>query len=145
MNRIPCRCFPVFVALALMVLTDTETQLARRWHTEKKSIPEIAELLGRDQSTINRLFKVRKNAAKSKVGRPRGVTPSVFQDLKKALTSLQKEANAETEVTLAMVKKRAGCTLCERVVADAFHARGIWFRKLREKPILTSDDAKERL
>ena len=35
--------------------------------------------------------------------------------------------------------------VCDRVIADAIHARGYWFRDLRHKPILLPQDVKERL
>ena len=32
----------------------------------------------------------------------------------------------------------------DKTVREAFHARGVRFRKLREKPVLTADDVVER-
>ena len=50
------------------------------------------------------------------------------------------KAKAEHEVTLPMVMRRCRVKVCERVVADALHKRGYWFRKLRNKMILTPQD-----
>ena len=43
-----------------------------------------------------------------------------------------------------MVMRRCRWKVCERTVADALHERGYWFRKLRNKMILTPADVKER-
>eukprot|EP00973_Karenia_brevis_P080449 11162701-Karenia_brevis.AAC.1 len=44
-----------------------------------------------------------------------------------------------------MVMKHAGCTASEKSVMRAFHAQGVWFHRLREKPTLTPEDIKMRL
>ena len=54
------------------------------------------------------------------------------------------KADAEHEVTTAMVKRRCRLKVCEKVLANALHGRGYWFSKLREKMILTPDDVKSR-
>jgi hypothetical protein len=54
------------------------------------------------------------------------------------------QADAEREVTLAMVMKRCRVKVCEKVVAQALHKRGYWFRKLRSKMILTPHDVAAR-
>ena len=43
-----------------------------------------------------------------------------------------------------MVMRRCRVKVCDRVVADALHARGYRFRKLRSKMILTPDDVEKR-
>ncbi len=54
------------------------------------------------------------------------------------------EAEANYEVTLDMLMKRSWAKVCSKVVANAFHERGFWFRDLRHKPILLPEDAKAR-
>ena len=43
-----------------------------------------------------------------------------------------------------MLMKRSKVKVSYRVVADALHERGLWFRSLRAKPILTPQDVKDR-
>jgi hypothetical protein len=60
--------------------------------------------------------------------------------LVEVLEAMIDKAKAEHEVTLPMVMRRCRVKVCERVVADALHKRGYWFRKLRNKMILTPQD-----
>ena len=69
----------------------------------------------------------------------------MYKKLSSALNMLQRQANGTKEVTVAMVKTKAGCSACTKTIRKAFHAHGIRFRRLREKPILTKDDIKDRL
>ena len=78
-------------------------------------------------------------------GRPAAITPTMYKRLSSALNMLQRQANGTKEVTVAMVKTKAGCSACTKTIRKAFHAHGIRFRRLREKPILTKDDIKDRL
>ena len=54
------------------------------------------------------------------------------------------KANAEEEVRAALIHRRFRKKVSIRTIANAMHSRGYYFRKLREKPILTPDDVKER-
>ena len=124
----------------------TELRLARRWlDVDGKRLGEVAKLLGRDHSTIRRnLGKVGEAAARHGAGRPRAVSPAMFKALKKALDALLKQAGGGKEVKVSMVKRRAGVTVGDKTVLNAFHEHGVWFRPLKEKPILTRDDMAER-
>ena len=59
---------------------------------------------------------------------------------------LVKKAAVRYTVTLAMIHAtfRMEPPVCDGVLQEAMHERGLWFSKLREKPILTDDDVKER-
>ena len=72
------------------------------------------------------------------------VTPAVLRKLKASKKKLQRKAEAEKEVTVAMIKADAGVVASDRVVLDAFHAEDIYFRPLRERPVLTKADIQER-
>ena len=117
-----------------------ELQLARRWRKEKMSVPAIAKLLGRGKQTVSNWLRLSAKQARGSPGRPKAVTPAVYAGLKRSLQALQKKAGGRAEVTIPMVKAHARSPLSIRTISDAFHARGVWFRKLREKPILTGDD-----
>ena len=54
------------------------------------------------------------------------------------------EADGAYEVTVTMVRRRARLRCHDRTLSDRLHQKGIYFRKLREKPILTPDDVKAR-
>ena len=113
----------------------------RRWHTEEGMSPHvIAVLLGCSPSTIHR----RLAKAPGRVGHPR-MSKADYQACNRALVAMQKEVRGRTEVTAAMVRRRAGLSYCERTIRDAFRAHGKPFKKLSEKPLLTPEDVKARL
>ena len=53
-------------------------------------------------------------------------------------------ANAEWQVTVGMVKNALKLKCCDRVVLEALHKQGVRFRPMREKPVRTKEDEKER-
>ena len=77
-------------------------------------------------------------------GRPQKLTKKDITNLVKELRAMQRQARARREITLAMLKKRARCKACGKVIRKALCARGIRFRRMRSKPILTKDDVKVR-
>ena len=121
-----------------------ELKLARRWRKEKMSMPAIAKLLGRSKETVSKWLKLSAKETRATAGRPKAVTPVVYAELKRTLTALQKAAGGQKEVTVAMVKAKARSPLSIRTIRDAFHAHGVRFHKLREKPILTIADRAAR-
>ena len=125
--------------------TPFEVNRMRAWHKEHKSIAEIARLLGRSTRAVSGHLKQRANARPKTKGRPKALSDSQYSVLQKTSHRLQKKANGQSEITVAAVRDAAGCTACDRTVRDAFHAHGIRFRKLREKPILTPEDVAARV
>ena len=124
-------------------MTGDEKRLVREMHFERKMPPtDIAAAVGRDLSGICRLLAQKK--APKPMGRPRALTEGQVDKTIKTLEAMIDEASAKREVTLAMVMRRCRLKVCDRVVADALHARGYWFHKLRTKMILTPDDVKDR-
>lgn len=117
---------------------------AKRWSKDEGMTPNrIATLLQRDPQTIRNHLAVKKGNLKTKRGRP----PMSEADYKKcdsARVSMQKAAKATKEITVAMVKKRAGVPYCERVIRNAFRKHGKPFKKLREKPLLKKEDVEAR-
>ena len=113
----------------------------RRWHEEEgMNSNAIAALLNRAPSTIRR----RLGKAPRRTGRPK-MSEKDYKKCHRALVAMQKEARGKAEVTAAMVRRRSGVSYCERTIRDAFRSHGTPFKKLREKPMLTADDVKERL
>ena len=124
---------------------DAERRLAQKLTEDGNTIARVAVILGRDHSTVRRNLEKAKAPAKRRApGRPRAVTPRAFQKLMAALNFLLKQSKGQTEVTAKMVMRRAGSNLSEKTVRAAFHERGVWFRKLKEKPILTPQDVADR-
>ena len=54
-------------------------------------------------------------------------------------------AQGGREVTVGMLRRKTRLRCCERTLSRNLHADGVYFRKLREKPVLTPADVKERL
>lgn len=124
-------------------LCEKEISLARRWYDDGNSCAEIAERLGRDKSVITRLLV--KQVPRKKQGRRESLTPAKIAFLKRKLHELVRKANCEYTVTVAMLKRATRVKVSERTISRALHAHGIYFRKLREKPVLTRQDIKDRL
>jgi hypothetical protein len=140
--------FPVSTATAMPVagfkkLTDEEMRLAKKWYKEDKCQPsEIADRLSRDKSTITRLLV--KQVVRKKQGRPAALTTTEVDFLVKRLDAMVEKAKARYHVTVSMLKKTTRCRASGRIIKDALHRRNIYFRKLREKPLLTEEDIAAR-
>lgn len=124
-------------------MSSDEKQLLRSMHFDQGMTPAgIATATGRHISSVCRLLAQRRDPAP--VGRPIALTEQQIDRLERILNSMIEKADAQHEVTLAMLMKTSKCKVSERTVSDALHARGYFFRNLRQKPILTPEDVKER-
>jgi IS30 family transposase len=108
--------------------------LARRWFVEDGVAPsEIADLLGRDKSTITRLL------VKRRVLKKQGRAPALTEDQKKGLVdrvrAMVEKADGKHHVTIAMVKTAARCKASVRTILEALHEHkvGSWMRAQRMK------------
>ena len=120
-----------------------EKRLVRSMHFDKgMAKKDIAAATGRRISSVCRLLAQRRDPAP--VGRPAVLTVQQVDRLERILNTMIDEADAQCEVTAAMLLKRSRCKASVRTVSNALHARGYFFRNLRQKPILTPDDVKER-
>ena len=121
-----------------------EVEIIRRLkHVVKLPVMTIARAVGRHKKTVYAcLKKTWKARAK---GRPKGLSKKEVKHVLSVMRDLVKKANAEDEVTLAMIKKKARCTFSESTLRRRLRAHGVKFRKLRGKPILTKSDKKKRL
>ena len=116
-----------------------EADLMRKWREEGKGISEIVKLTGRaKQTVISHATPQKKPRIGS--GRRKIITAHVFKKLLKTMQSMQKKANAMKEISFASIKKKAGVQASDRVILQEFHANDIWFRPLRQKPILEDED-----
>lgn len=124
-------------------MTPEEKTVIRRMHFDQNIAPaRISEALGRSLSAISRLLAQKK--APKPMGRPKALTEAKIDSLVAVLEGMVDKADACHEVTLAMLMRRSRVKACSKVVADALHDRGFWFRDLRHKPILTPEDVKQR-
>jgi len=108
----------------------------RQWESQGLGVTEIMKRTGRSKDCVY----LHLSRQPETVGRKKLITAAVFRKLTAALQKLQKKAKAEKEVTVAMVKAAAGVEASDRAVLDAFHADDIYFRPLRERPILRDED-----
>lgn len=130
-------------ANAVPRMSMDEKRLAREMHFDRGfSRTQVAEALGRDLGTICR--QLGKGKAAKPIGRPKLLTETKVDSLVATLDKMVDEAESCYEVSLPMLMKRTRVKASYRVVANALHARGYWFRSLRAKPILTPDDVAER-
>ena len=124
-------------------LSSEEIRLAQLWHAEDDMEPsEIASLLRRDKSTMTRLLVM--GEERKKDGRPALLDDAAVDKLVALLDHMVVEADGAHEVTVDMLRRRSRAKACNRTISDALHARRIYFRRLREKPVLTADDIKAR-
>ena len=120
-----------------------EKRLVRELHFEQQRAPaDIARTLGRSPSSVTRLLA--QTRAPNPVGRPGKLSEGQKDKLVALLEKMVDEADANHEVTLQMLMRRGRVKACPRVVQNALHERGYWFRDLREKPVLTPGDVKDR-
>ena len=124
-------------------LSSEEQRLATKWYcTDGKSPSEIAGLLGRDKSTLTRLLV--KQTTRKKQGRPPVLTEADIDFLERRLHDLIVKSMGRYHVTASMVKRSARSKASVKAIQLAFRKRRIFFRKMREKPLLTEDDVKAR-
>ena len=128
-------------------MSNCERRLARLWYEEDETpVEEIARRLRRGRHAIWRLLGEEEGQERRGVGRKPVLTEEDKDRLVQHINGLVKKAAVRYTVTAAMIHAtfRKQPPVCIRVVQDAMHERNIWFHKLREKPILTDEDIKER-
>ena len=123
-------------------MSEDERKLAKKWYSQGKKPSEIGNLLGRDTSSVTRLLCLQKPVKKQ--GRPCSLTTAQVDFLEKKLDQMIVAANGQRTVTVQDLKKAAKSKASCRSILRALHDRNIYFRKLREKPLLTPEDVKAR-
>ena len=123
-------------------MTADEVRLIRDMvHEQDKTPTEVASILNRDLSSVCRQLKKTRPA---KMGRPAKLSVKQIEKLAHIIEGMVNDADANYEVTLAMVLRRSRFKISERTAARALHQQGYRFRKLRSRMILTPDDIKAR-
>ena len=123
-------------------MTEGEVKLAKKWYVDGETTAEIADRLSRDQSTITRLLV--KRVPRKKQGRKALLDEAAVDKLADKLNSMVEKADGKYEVTAAALKRATRTKASDRTILDALHKRGIFFRRLREKPVLTEQDVSDR-
>jgi len=124
-------------------LSSEEIRLAKQWYVEDEETPAIiAERLGRDKSTLTRLLI--KRAPRTAPGRKPLLTEAQKDRLEKKLKSMILKADGAHEVTVEMLQKSSRCKASTKTITRALHERNVYFRSLREKPVLTETDIADR-
>ena len=126
-------------------MTDEELRLAHDWYGQGKPPSQIAELLDRDHSTITRhLVQGKEN---NKPG-PKGdlsdkQVDALYKKYKDMLAKARK-SKKPYEVTVSHLKRASRCKASPVVIQRRFREKGIYFRPLRAKPLLTDEDIADR-
>lgn len=129
-----------------LMSADEKDQL-RQLQDKGKTPTQVAELMGRDLSTVNRHFKRNSGelpVSKRSVGHPPSLTPKQIDRLVKTTEQMTRAAGDEYDVTASMLRTALKFKCTDRVVLNALHSRGITSHKRREKPVLTTDDVTDR-
>lgn len=123
-------------------MSTEEIRLAKQWYAEGVGPPEIASRLGRDRTTMTRLLV--QQIARRPLGRRAALTKAKIDFLVRRLDELVRRSQNRYTVTVSMLKRSTRVKASERTISNALHDRKIFFRKLREKPVLTEADIEER-
>ena len=126
-------------------LSRREVQIIKRMKSVcKVPVLRIAEYLDRNKSTIYAALKEKENSTPTAKGRPPLLTPKEVRRLIGLLSRMIKTAKAKQEVTMAMLLKTSKTKVGAKTVRRALAKRGIRFRKMRCKPLLTTADKRAR-
>ena len=124
-------------------MTPDEKRLVREMHFDRHMKPaDIARTVGRDLSCVVRLLK--QTRVPNRIGRPAALSEAQIDKVVKELERMVDKADACEEITVTMLLRRCRIKACERVLSNALHSRGYWFRALRKKMILTPADVAAR-
>ena len=123
-------------------LSAGDLALAEKWFAEGLSPAACAQRLGRNKSTLTR--RLVKQQRIQTQGAPKKLTEAQIDYLAGKLDEMIRHAKGEYHVTVLMLKRRTRCRASARTILRAFHKRKIYFRHMREKPLLTQQDVAER-
>ena len=81
----------------------------------------------------------------AKQGRKAMLSTADVGKLEAKLETMVKAADKKYEVTLSMLRAACRVKASEKVIQRALHKRGVYFRRFRQKPILSNEDKVARL
>ena len=124
-------------------------ELARlaRLQKDGNSPSQVADLMGRSLPAVYRQFQRNKdkNTKVVHVGRPKALTQSQADRLLKTANSMISAADSQYQVTAEMLKKATGLKCCLKTLRKTLHDKGVRFHPMREKPVRTAEDERDRL
>ena len=120
----------------------SEQRLVRNMRRAGLTFSDIEYITCRSSETVSKALKTTDAPVAVHPGQPAKISDATYKKLKGALDRLLKKAKGLKEVTVEMVKAEAGVEASNRCVLDALHSHGIWFNKLKEKPVLEAGDVK---
>ena len=124
-------------------LQAREVAIIRRLHQViGLPVTQIASAVDRNKSTVYGALDT--NWTSEKRGRKELLTKVDVNLLVRTTKALIQQAAAKREVTLAMILRRAKLKVSQTCARKALQKRGVRFRKMRSKPLLTKDDVKAR-
>ena len=124
-------------------ISEEELRLAKKWFAAGVTPADIAERLGRDKSTVTR--RCVKMLGRKRQGRKKALSEAQVDFLERRLEQLIVKAKGRYHVTAKMFKRSTRMKVSARCISDALHKRNVYFRKLREKPMLTIENRKARM
>ena len=125
-------------------MTLREVAIIKNMKTKLKlPVTKIALAVSRHKKTVYAALN-RKRAPLPRRGRPLALTGRQLSAVVRLVKTMVSSAKAKREVTIAMIKKRAKLKVTTRTLLTALHKRGIRFRRMRSKPLLTTKDKKDR-
>ena len=103
-------------------MTPDEKRIIRDMHFERGMKPaDIARDLGRDPSCVGRLLAQKK--APNPIGRRPALSEAQIDRAVQVLEEMVDKAEATTEITVGMLRRRCRFKCCERVLSEAIHRR----------------------
>ena len=119
-----------------MPMQAREIAIIKRMHKViKMPIVKIATAVGRHKKSIYKSLETRKVLSR---GRAPSLSSSEVRHIIAVLKQLISKAKTRYGVTLSMVKKAAKAIVCLKTIRRALASKGIKFRRLRTKPVLTN-------
>lgn len=124
-------------------MTAREVAIIRRLKkVVKLPVATIAKGVDRHKKTVYAALE--KSWKPSLAGRPQQLLEKELKHIIMIMKKLIKSAGAQNEISLAVIKRRSKCKFSLRTIHRALRKKGIKFRKMRSKPILTKADIKDR-
>lgn len=122
---------------------DTERRLIKKMSQQGITWVKIQAITGRSSETLNKILNKGTVKAKAK-GAPVKFTPRDAEKLFALAEKMIKKADAQKEVTLAMIIQKSGYDVSETTVRKHFKRMNVSFYKLKQKPLLEDQDVKDR-
>ena len=95
-------------------MTDAEVALAKQWHVTGETTAEIADRLGRNQSSITRLLV--KRVPRKKQGRKALLHTAAVDKLEAKFESMVQKAEGKYEVTVSALRRASRTKASERTI-----------------------------